>query len=151
MHNTELHVRTPRPNFYIVWDTTQIVCGSFKAGANLSGRGEQTKNFWKRQQTRENKNTQKKAHADDAFKVVKKQEAAASFALPQQGLRRLNMIACKNFFFFLAFFKWALPHCECNPECVCLPVCLPVCLSAAEGVPTGSDSLLLAVLEAELW
>lgn len=34
---------------------------------------------------------------------------------------------------------------------VCLPVCLPVCLSAAEGVPTGSDSLLLAALEEELW
>lgn len=99
VHNTELHVRTPRPNFYIVWDTTQIVCGSFKAGANLSGRGEQTKNFWKRQQTRENKNTQKKAHAGDAFKVVQKQEAAASFALPQHGLRRLN-ITCKFFFFF---------------------------------------------------
>lgn len=32
-----------------------------------------------------------------------------------------------------------------------ISVCLPVCLSAAEEVPTGSDSLLLAVLEEELW
>lgn len=41
--------------------------------------------------------------------------------------------------------------CQTYPVCVCLPVCLPVCLSAAEEVPIGSDSLLLAVLEEELW
>lgn len=32
-----------------------------------------------------------------------------------------------------------------------ISVCLPVCLSAAEEVPMGSASLLLAVLEEELW
>lgn len=59
-------------------------------------------------------------------------------------------ISC--FFFFCCFTldKPYLPVSVCVPKqtlCGFLPVCLPVCLSVAE----GESSLLLALLEEELW
>lgn len=117
----------------------KTTCGNFKAGADSLGGEEGEGDFFGSDGERAKKGN---SAPEETLMQTMHSRRLISRKLPFH-LHCLTFVICSFHRPYLTV--------SATPECVCLPVCLPVCLSAAEGVPTGSDSLLLAVLAAEPW